>query len=239
MASLSKYGVLILTLCFCGSALAQKRGTFEDLYNKDTPDYRAFLVKGKVMPWLLIGSGVTYSLGAEYAFNHNNAFEFNAVYNDYSIPTEVLDTTIDQYVSGPRTYTVNRALFGLYKRYYSLGFFNPEIVKTYSALFYRYAKIHEYYQPNAPTNSIKFDQWEHSLGYLQGFLFNLQDGGVVDLSVGVFYKRKYSERLSESDGIQYSNESLWYNWGARVGLNLGFGWIWKKRKAIATFPTPE
>ncbi len=238
MDLLNKY-LVVLTLLLSGTAYSQDQGTFDNLYNKAHPEYRAFFVKGKVMPWLLIGAGVTYSAGFEYAFNHNNAFEVSAVYNDYSIPTEVLDTAIDAFVPGPRTYTVNRAIFGIYKRYFQMKIFNPTVVKPYSALFYRYAKIHEYYQPGAPTNSIQFDQWEHSIGYLQGFLFNLKDGGVLDLSAGVFYKRKYSERLSESNGFQFSNESLRYNIGVRLGLNFGIGWIWKKKVTMTSTPIPE
>ena len=211
--------LLTIVCLLFGTMSAQGQWTEGFFDSRDSVETVA--IKGKMLPWMVIGMGINYTLGAEYSFKHVNSLELLAVYNDWSAPAEKWDTTSLTYVPAPRTYVVSRALFFSYKRYFNWHHKkSPNPIRCYAGPFVRYGKNHEFYQEGTPTNYIKFEQLQYSAGGLVGVLLYWGDNVGVDLSMGGFYKIKDTDETYYQDDFLINRQYRTDNWGFRIGVNV-------------------
>ena len=184
----------------------------------------SWAIKGKVLPWIVLGSGINYTLGVEYGFNKVNSIGIDFVYNDNSAEHDVYDTVKKSEVSGPRMYTVSRGLFINYRRYLdisntSIYRFVSKRLKTdylpYVGAFARYGKTDYHYQSGYITSQISYDEWQYSGGVLLGIVC-----GPVDINAGPFYKQKYITDVENENASQVFHSHMQPTFGFRVGVNL-------------------
>ncbi len=183
-------------------------------------------VKAKVLPWMLIGSGINYTLGVEYGFKKVHSIGIDLVYNDMSTEHEVYDTGKKDYVSGPRMYAVVRGAFLNYRRYFdvtktALGRPMNKVFGTnylpYLGAFARYGKTDYHYEPGYVTSQVSYDEWQYSGGVLVGIVHS-----IFDFNIGPFYKQKYITDVEMENGIKVYHDSKVSNWGLRIGVNMFF-----------------
>ncbi len=180
--------------------------------------------KGKVLPWILIGSGINYTFGAEYTFGKVHSVGVDFAYNDYSFPNEVSDTTRHEYVSGPRNYTVVRGVFANYRRYLDLQhtflerpaakIFGDDMV-PYLGVFFRYGKTDTHAERGYQTSTFSYDEWQYSGGVLCGIVT-----GNFDVNIGPFYKQRYISSVEQGRFGYVTHSSMMPVFGLRLGVNL-------------------
>lgn len=183
---------------------------------------------GKIFPWLLIGTGINYTLGFEYGLNRKNSIGFDLVYNDASTPHDVKDPATNQYVPGPRVYDVNRAVFLNYRYYLNCFKWRDERGFTpYLQTFLRYGKVHSYFEPGYITNTISYEEWHYSGGIVFGIIFSTAVKNLgIDVNAGIFEKQKMMKEVaSYSTGAFTDLTNTWIT-GPRIGLNLYYWFSW-------------
>ncbi len=180
--------------------------------------------KGKVLPWVFLGSGINYSAGVEYGFKGTHSLGVDFVYNDKSFEHDVYDNAKKEYVSGPRMYTVARGLFLNYRRYMPADqtIFSAPLHKVfgdaclpYYSAFLRYGKTDYHYDPGFDRSQISYDEWQYSSGLLLGVVYNF-----FDINMGPFYKQTYITDVQSVNGATVYNSHLRPSLGFRVGVNL-------------------
>lgn len=180
-------------------------------------------IRGKVIPWLLIGSGINYTIGAEYGFARRHSIGIDLVYNDYSLPNDRNDSAGK---AGPRVFTVARGVFLNYKCYltpYNSGFYkrtsafiNHDYI-PYIGAFGRFGNLDLHYDDGYKTNEVSHDERHYSAGILFGMMI-----GIFDINVAPYYKQKYirSATLSYTgQGIDITNTQTSFI-GLRLGVNI-------------------
>ena len=179
-----------------------------------------------MLPFILWGSGINYTLGAEYGFHKVNSIAIDLVYNDNSAEHDVYDTVKKNYESGPRMYTVSRGVFINYRRYLEMNktclyHSMQRVLKNdflpYVSLFARYGKTDYHYQPGYVTSQISYDEWQYSGGVLFGLIC-----GPFDINAGPFYKQKYITDVEQENTSQVFHTHMQPNFGFRAGVNLFF-----------------
>ncbi len=211
---------LLLMFAMCGYV----RATTDTVRHPNT----TFAIRGKVLPWLIGGSGINYTLGAEYDFAKRQSIGIDLVYNDYSEPHDVFDSATQNYQQGPRYYTVARGLFVNYKYYftpYNTAFYkrtSHSINKDYLpyiCAFGRIGNLDLHYDPDYKTNEVSHDERHYSAGVLLGVVI-----GIFDINVGPYYKQKYVRSAVKNwsgTGIDVLNTNTSFI-GARLGVNVMF-----------------
>lgn len=181
-----------------------------------------FIIKGKMLPWIMLGAGVNYTLGAEYGFNKVNGIGFELCYTDWSMEHEIYDTSTRDYIEGPRKFTVTRGALLYYTRYFpsrrsraykSLSGALKADYLPYMSIFARYGKLDWHYEDGYATNQLSYDEWQYSGGVVWGMVL-----GVFDLNIGPFYKVKYISDVRQ--GVQGTVEFHSKNVGG-IGLRVG------------------
>jgi hypothetical protein len=185
-----------------------------------------FSVRGKVVPWILIGSGINYTIGAEYGFAKRHSIGIDLVYNDYSLPNDSDDSSATKV--GPRVFTVARGVFLNYKCYltpYNSGcykrtsaFINHDYI-PYIGAFGRFGNLDLHYDDGYKTNEVSHDERHYSAGILLGMMI-----GVFDINIAPYYKQKYIRSATHSytgPGIDITNTQTSF-FGLRLGVNVMF-----------------
>ncbi len=190
-------------------------------------------IKAKVLPWMLLGSGINYTFGVEYGFHKVHSVGIDLIYNDYSSEHDVYDSSKKDYTSGPRMYTVVRGLFLNYRRYLDLNHtmlqrpfekvFNDNYL-PYVGAFGRYGKSDNHAQPGYITTQVAYDEWQYSSGVLFGVVSE-----ILDINIGPFYKTKYIRDVEMEWGSKAYHHYTTSNFGIRVGVDLFF--VVKKKSA--------
>lgn len=187
-----------------------------------------FAIRGKVLPWLVVGSGINYTIGAEYGFAHRHSIGIDLVYNDYHEPHESYDSTTQNYKQGPLVFTVARGMFINYKYY--LTPYNSAFYKRTSAFlrqdyipyigaFGRFGNLDLHYDDGYKTNEVSHDERHYSGGILFGMMI-----GIFDINVAPYYKQKYIRSATHSytgPGIDITNTQTSFI-GLRLGVNVMF-----------------
>ena len=216
---------LLLTMCvlpFMGRCLAQWSNT--PFNPKDSAN--TFALKAKVLPWVVVGSGINYTLGVEYGFAKRHSIGVDAVYNDFSTPHEIYDTVTQQYTPGPRLYEVHRALFLNYRVYGGFEKWRAKGCTPYLSLFGRYGKVHHYYEPGYEDPDIAYEEWHYSGGLLFGLIMGNAGEQCFDLNIGPSWKVKDIRRVYNVDGAEVTEAYRKNGFALRVGMNLYF---WGRR----------
>lgn len=197
-------------------------------HSADSARGNTLAIKGKVLPWLAGPEGINYTLGIEYGFAKRHSIGIDFVYNDYSFPNEVYDSTQGSYRAGPRAYTVSRGVFINYRRYYMSGhnYFSKPLNwlsggnggVPYLSAFLRYGKLDLHYPDGYTGTTVSYDEWQYSGGFLFGTVV-----GIFDFNTGPFYKEKYIHDVQQ--GFPWGSSdvhSISKNFGWRLGVNLFF-----------------
>lgn len=184
-------------------------------------------IKGKVLPWLLLGSGINYTVGFEYGFKSANSLGIELSYNDYSSPNDKYDSATHNDIPGPRVYTVSRGMIVYYRRYFNVYDSRSyerlaNLLKSdylpYAGIFVRYGKLDLHYEAGYVTDQVSYDEWQYSAGAVIGMVIS-----VFDLNIGPFYKMKYVKDVERSfTGNVVTYHSSQPVIGVRVGANLIF-----------------
>ncbi len=181
-------------------------------------------IKGKALPFILIGSGFNCSAGVEYGFKRVNSIGIDFTYAEYSFEHDVYDSVKKEERSGPRMHTVVRGVFLNYRRYLDIDqtYINKPLTKLfgeqvlpYVGAFARYGKSDLHYEPGYATTMIKYDEWQYSAGVLIGVV-----AGHVDINIGPFYKQKYITDIERERASVAVHSYMVPNFGLRVGVNL-------------------
>ena len=183
-----------------------------------------WVVKGKILPWALIGLGINYTLGMEYGFRKVNSIGFTLTYDDMSFPHEVYDTISKEYVAGPRMYQVNRGVFLNYRRYPHFPRWSKADITPHFDAFVRYGLLHDAYEDDYTTNIVEHTETHYSAGIAFGIVIPMTGRLCLDAGMGPFWKVKdveYTVSSSSSLSTARYREGVF---GWRVSANLYFWW---------------
>ncbi len=211
---------LIALLLFIPMQNLRARSGTRDTYG----DSNTWTLKGKVFPWIALGGGINYTLGLEYGFRKHQSVGIDVSYDDFSSEHDVYDVGKQQYVSGPRVYTVWRGVFLNYRRYFVckhtfIDNAKGEKYKTsylpYLSAFGRYGKTDLHYEPGYITDNLSYDEWQYSVGCLLGVVTES-----FDINIGPFYKQRYITDVEEEFGKAAFHTHMQPILGIRLGVNL-------------------
>lgn len=199
----------------------QKRSIRIPILNKSFPNTIA--IRGKVLPWVGLGSGINYSIGAEWGFRKVHAVGFEAVYNDHSSESERYDSSKDRYVSGPRLYYAGRGLFLYYRRYWRVLLSGETPLRPYWSAYLRGGNKGTHPEDGYRGTEIAHTEREASVGLLWGLAVPFELGEVgFDLNTGPFWKWRdvHDEHYDYNSGSTVVEDYKANGFGWRLGVNL-------------------
>ncbi len=214
--------MLAALLVLVGSC-ATAQDTIPAPFHPNQPGH-TWVIKGKALPWALLGIGVNYTLGMECGFGRMNSIGFTLTYDDYSFPNEVYDPATDTYGAGPRMYTVNRGAFINYRRYAHFPRWCARGFTPHFDAFVRYGMLHDHYQEGYVTNIVSHTELHYSAGVAFGVLVPIAGRLCLDASTGPFWKVKDIEQGVRGVDATINGRYTAQNFGWRLSANLYFWW---------------
>jgi hypothetical protein len=182
-------------------------------------------LKGKILPWIAIGSGVNSLIGIEFGFHKQHSIGFDIYFHRWSFPApEKYDSTTKQYIAGqPRARNRDKAVFLNYRFYFkSKDLRDKKGIVPYIGAFSRAGYFKYVYDEGYITNETLHRELQYSFGVLGGILATKD--AFYDINLGIYYKQKYMKRNYYDDNVPKTEFDTFGNFGFRLGLNL---YLWK------------
>jgi len=222
---------LTFLLCCASLSLAAQ---LETSYNPKA-DYHTWSVKGKVLPYPILGNGAGISvlLGVEYGFAMNQSIGVD-VFSDWSENSNdnVADTAGVQHAFGDYYAGFEKALFLNYRYYFNFRRLREKKgVAPYLLVFFRDGKIYQHFDPLYPVQSwISNRERQYSAGLMVGATMQSNLGPDrldLDINLGIFDKLKEISQVYLENGVQTTVNSRPVGPGFRLSVNLVYWWAIK------------
>jgi len=204
--------VSTLLICFLQHTSAQHN------VNPNNRNNNALIVKFKVIPMIVIGTGIFASSGIEYCFKKIHSFSAEVGAYTYSLPEEDFDSATNQYESGRRLHNHSQHVTFQYKYYLNEG----KRRTLYFGAYSKFEKIYHVYESGYnSSNERGYTELQTSFGTILGIMLPFSDWPFgLDVHLGPFYKKKNIDKsyLSASQSIISTSEEN-FNFGIRLGVS--------------------
>ena len=219
-----KYCSWILLLITCN--------VFAQSNSLDTPfnskvDKNAFVIKGKVLPYLMgNGSGINNSLGFEIGFFKNNSIALEGFYNYFSDKDDnVIDRQGVKHETGNSTNLHERALQMSYRHYYNFQRWRTNKgIAFYNGLFYRVETDVRNTDPDYKNEYINQKTGIRAGGLLMGMIMAFPKSSHLYMDYNFTIGKQFKD-ISNYNIVDNQNVYEYYNYNSfyfNIGVSINY-----------------